>query len=85
MPTFYVDDFDIDPSEFVSSCSKREIEELIECLIDDGHINKNCYSQNKNKNINDLVWEESMDKLINIRLLLSKEDEETILKIANKH
>lgn len=40
MPEFesYVD---VDVDEFVSSCSKREIEELINCLIEDGHLEKN--------------------------------------------
>jgi hypothetical protein len=40
MPEFesYVD---VDVDEFVSSCSKREIKELIDCLIEDGHLEKN--------------------------------------------
>lgn len=40
MPEFesYVD---VDVDEFVSSCSKREIKELIDCLVEDGHLEKN--------------------------------------------
>ena len=42
MPEFesYVD---VDVDEFVSSCSKREIKELIECLVEDGHLEKNQF------------------------------------------
>jgi len=38
MPDFYVDDVSIDPSEFVGACSKKELKELIQILVDDGHI-----------------------------------------------
>lgn len=38
MPTFYAEDIDVDPDEFVSSCSSSEIEELIDALVEDGHI-----------------------------------------------
>ena len=31
---------DIDIDEFVSECSKREIKELINALIEDGHLSK---------------------------------------------
>jgi hypothetical protein len=34
MPSFMVDDIDIDVSEFVDSCDKSELKELIEILSD---------------------------------------------------
>jgi len=42
MPEFesYVD---VDVDEFVSSCSSREIKELINALIEDGHLEKNQF------------------------------------------
>ena len=44
MPNFTVYnvdvDVDIDIDEFVSECSKREIKELINALIEDGHLSK---------------------------------------------
>ena len=44
MPNFTVHnvdvDVDIDIDEFVSECSKREIKELINALIEDGHLSK---------------------------------------------
>ncbi len=33
-------DVDIDVDEFLSSCSKREIKEVINALIEDGHLSK---------------------------------------------
>ena len=39
MADFYVDDLDISPSDFIDSCSKGEITELIEILKDGGYIN----------------------------------------------
>lgn len=43
MPTVYTYvetdvDVDIEVDEFVSSCSPREIKELVQALIEDGHI-----------------------------------------------
>ena len=44
MPNFTVYnvdvDVDIDIDEFVSECSSREIKELINALIEDGHLSK---------------------------------------------
>ena len=37
MPDFSTS-IDIEPWEFVSECSKTEIQELIETLIEDGHL-----------------------------------------------
>jgi len=33
MPTFYAEDVDIDIDKFLSACSSRETEELIDALI----------------------------------------------------
>ena len=38
MPTFYADDVDVDPDEFLDSCSKRERDELIDILVRDGDV-----------------------------------------------
>ena len=59
MPEFYVEDIDIDPSEFVSACSKREIDELIDALAEDGYIVKPIKSVSaRDKNILDEEWDE---------------------------
>ena len=38
MPTFYAEDIDIDPDEFLDSCNKRERDELIDILVEDGYV-----------------------------------------------
>jgi transcription initiation factor IIE alpha subunit len=69
---------DVDPSEFISACSKREIKKLIEILTDDGRITS------ENQNLFDKNWEEALYKLNGNRLRLTIEEEETILKISKK-
>jgi hypothetical protein len=86
MPEFYVEDLDIDPSEFVDACSKREIEELIDALTEDGYIVKPINSVPlEDKNLLDEEWDEVMSKLAGRgRLRLTNEEEEIIRKIANR-
>lgn len=85
MPEFetYID---IDPSEYLYSCSDREIKELIDCLIEDGHIQSKCVASknNEQKNILDLEWDEIINKLSLNRLSLTIDDEEIIKKISNR-
>ena len=84
MPEFesYVD---IDPSDFVSACSKREIKELIECLAEDGYLKPTYYNVPEDKqSLLDKIWGETLDKLSNNRLMLTTEEEEIITKIANR-
>lgn len=84
MPEFesYID---VDPSDFVYSCSKREIKELIECLVEDGHLSKSSLPMTEGqKNLLDIEWESYMSKLFENRLRLSKEEEEIIVQIASR-
>ena len=86
MPTFYAEDIDIDPSDFVSACSKREIEELIDALTEDGYIVKPINSVPlEDKNLMDEEWDEVISKISGrARLRLTNEEEEVIKKIANR-
>lgn len=84
MPDFTTE-IDIDPYEYVSECSKREIKELIECLIDEGHINSNSLPVDKNKNLLDEEWDEVVGKILSSRLVMSPEDEEMIRLISKKY
>jgi hypothetical protein len=84
MPEFesYVD---VDPSDFVSACSKREIKELIECLTEDGYLKPTHYKVSGDKeSLLDIIWNETLDKLSNNRLMITNEEEEIITKIANR-
>jgi hypothetical protein len=66
MPEFetYVD---VDVDEFISACSKREIKELIEILIEDGHISKSSIiTANTNVGVLESDFLEKMGKLEDI-------------------
>lgn len=88
MPEFTAE-IDIDPSEFVDSCSKRERDRLVEILIEDGDIQPDQDTKNGNNgvrrpNINDQRFWESLDKLAKCRDLLSIEEENFINSLAEK-
>ena len=84
MPTFYAEDIDIDPDDFISSCSSEEIQELIDALVEGGYVKtKDVISTQKNAL--DEEWDEVIGKLKgNGRLHLTNEEEEIIKKIANR-
>jgi hypothetical protein len=89
MPEFTTE-IDIEPSEFVDSCSRREINALIETLIEDGYINTSALSKNceqhgvRRPNINDEIFWESLDHLKKCRDLLSVTEEEFINNLAKR-
>jgi hypothetical protein len=85
MPTFYAEDIDIDPDEYLSSCNSREIEELIDALVEDGHIPKINNIAPDDKNLMDEDWDNVIGKIGGRgRLRLTNEEEEIIKKIANR-
>lgn len=88
MPEFTAE-VDIDPSEFVDSCSKRELTRLVEILEEDGYIEPSQSSKSKSNgvrkpNINDLTFWNSLDHLAKCRDLLSIEEENFINNLADK-
>lgn len=85
MPDFSAQ-IEIEPWEYVSECSKRDIEELIDVLINDGHLdtfNGKVKPSNSNTLMDD-EWNEALEKLRNSRHLLSIEEENRITDIAKK-
>jgi hypothetical protein len=87
MPYFTPDDLDIDPSEYIDSCSSREIQRLVEILIEDGHVNpkelNNTYGVSR-PNINDDIFWESLEYLKKCRDLLSPTEESFINNLAER-
>ena len=77
MPEFYTDvTASIEPREFIQSCSKEEITELIECLGEYGHLPSN---------IGDDEWTRLVLKLAGPgKMQLTVQEEEAIMEIANK-
>lgn len=89
MPDFTTE-ISVDPSEFLSSCSKNERNRLIEILIEDGYVlpdeetNRNKNGVNR-PNLNDEMFQESLNKLSKCRDLLSTFEENYINNMAAKY
>jgi len=86
MPDFSTE-IDIEPYEYISACSKRDIDDLIESLIEDGHLdsfNGRVKPKREGVTVMELEWDELMMKIRNSKHLLSNEDESRIIEIANK-
>jgi hypothetical protein len=77
MPYFETnpDEIEVDVDDFLSACSDSEIKELVQALKDDGHLDEGELNND---------FDIALRKLAGNSWRLSKEDEETILKIANK-
>ena len=86
MPSFYVDDVDVEVGEFLDACSKREINTLIEYLVEDGYIGKeNLEPLSKNRNHLDDEWDEMIGNLKGKRLVMSDEDEKLLREISKRY
>jgi len=86
MPDFSTS-VEIEPWEYVSECSGRDIEDLIESLVEEGHLdrfNGKVVPKKGNVSVMDLEWDEIILKIRNSKHLLSNEDESRISEIANK-
>jgi hypothetical protein len=77
MPYFETtpDEIEIEVDDFLSACSDSEKKELVQALKDDGYFNEGDL---------DNEFDIALRKLVGNSWRLSKEDEETILKISNK-
>jgi hypothetical protein len=77
MPYFETnpDEIEVDVDDFLSACSDSEIKELVQALKDDGHLDEGELDND---------FDIALRKLAGNSWRLTKEDEETILRIANK-
>jgi hypothetical protein len=77
MPYFETnpDEIEVDVDDFLSACSDSEIKELVQALKDDGHLDEGELDND---------FDIALRKLAGNSWRLTKEDEEAILKIANK-
>ena len=80
MPDFSVDDIEIEPHEFVSSCNTRELRELVDALKDEGYV---ILEKNKKESNYD-EFETSLEILKSSKMMLTLEEEEAIIKLADK-
>jgi hypothetical protein len=86
MPDFSTE-IDIDAWGYISACSNREVKELIETLVENGHLdsfNGQVKPVNTHNTLMDDEWWTALVKLRDSRHLLSPEDENRITDIAKK-
>jgi hypothetical protein len=84
MPYFDTE-VDVSVDDFLSACNTREIEKMIDYLIDDGYLVDRSVSKPQNMSFLEIEWENMINKLSQLRLRITNEDEETIKKIVNKY
>lgn len=87
MPEFTTE-IDIDPSEYLDSCSKGEIKELIEFLVEDGHLPKSVLSQTETSKSYSRMEQEFSDKLDRLSKRyhsISREDEDKLEEIFKRY
>ena len=72
---------DIDIDDIMYGLSRREKQELVDELYEAGYIPKKL---DKELELDGSDWDNEVNKLLGNKFKLSKEDEETILKITNK-
>lgn len=79
-------DISVEVDEFVDSCTKSEIKELIERLSEDGHLRANevVIVGGEGDNLLDDMWNQMMSKIAANRLRMTKEEEEALEKIASR-
>jgi|688.fasta_scaffold634180_3 hypothetical protein len=87
MPEFesYIE---VEVDEFLSACTDREREDLIDCLEEDGWVKRVATKGSKKPDLSsipDLEWQEMIARLSGCRMQVTTEDEELLKKIANKY
>lgn len=84
MPDFSVEDLEISPDEFVDSCSKRELKELIDYLVEDGLVQRKYPSAGEVRGHDENLYEESLLKISGKWNMLSAAESEFISNIAKR-
>jgi plasmid rolling circle replication initiator protein Rep len=90
MPDFTPDDIDIEPYEFVDACNSREIKELINSLVDNGHLPKEVVYSDGNvrkdkRGVLEIEFMEKLDEFKEKYYSLSLEDEQTMQQFFKKY
>lgn len=85
MPYFEYDgSVDVDVDDFLSSCDSSDIEEIIDALVEDGHIKPSQIIHEPDMSAPEQLFEEALDKLHGKWNRLTKEEEQIIMLLANK-
>jgi Glu-tRNA(Gln) amidotransferase subunit E-like FAD-binding protein len=85
MPYFTPDDVDVDVDDFMYQCNNREIKEVIEYLIEEGHIEpKQIVGSNASLSLIEYEFNEIIEKIQENRIRLTKEEDALLKKIADR-
>jgi len=86
MPDFFYEGYtDVSINDFLSNCDSRDITDIIDTLIAEGHIKpsqRDNYSERLT--VPEQIFEEALDKIHGKWNLLSKEEEEAIMALAKR-
>lgn len=89
MPRFYQEveaEVDIDVEEFIYECSERDIEKLIQLLVEEGRLPKTLETFSKSQNLlmTEKMWYETTEKIRAHRLALTIEEIDIIENITKR-
>ena len=87
MPYFeYNGEIDIDIDEFLNACTTSEVKELIQVLVENEHLPKSVLNIISTNNIGvvESEFEDALNKLHGKWNVLTKEEEEVIIKISKR-
>lgn len=88
MPDFSTE-IDIYVDEFWNECSRSEKNELIDLLVEEGHVirvpNSNLDDEKEKPSLMEIEWNDMIDKLSNLRQRISVEEEQTIKALVEKY
>jgi hypothetical protein len=76
--------YEIDIEDFINDCSAIEIEEVIDILIDNGHLKESAKIDYTVYSATESMYEDALNKLHGKWNNLSKEEEEYIIALASK-
>lgn len=85
MPSFYADDIDIDPEEFVDSCSNHEKRELVNILAELGYTHSREGEATGRGSSLEFEHMDKCDLLANKFYSMSSEDLELLETLYNKY
>ena len=88
MPDFSTE-IDIYVDEFWNECSRSEKNELIDLLVEEGHVirvhNSSLDDEKQKPSLMEIEWDETMDKLSQLRLRITRDEEEIIKALVKKY
>jgi hypothetical protein len=84
MPEFTAE-IDIEPHEYVYECSKRELQELIDELVEKGLVVQISTPYDKKQNLLEIEWLTNIAKLSTLRQRVTLEEEQAIKELVSKY